>query len=443
MGNFQVGPKVLVINDPAVAPLRFFSRFADGEYNIVEAGDDFGVAGATTGPAFTTNFAVNDKLTSAAHGLIQGTVIQLTTTTTLPAGLAVTTDYYVINPTTNTFEVSLTEDGAAVDVTDDGTGTHTLTAAYGSLSTSPDTQAGEGANYRPVGADDAANNLDIADADMMEIVGFGRFEKLSSNRNAVQTVTGAKGVPAQAQSSTLTFAEPGTGTPGLTFTIAIEFEASGLIGEFASWFSDYKKTKYYNIQFIAGDTPTTLALRFKRVVDQDNDSLAASLLDVSVAAGVATLTCKSDQIKFTMSSVEGTDITSADITVVHAVTVEWYGGRNTWEQIKAMRLQTPASVYPYSQEQISDQIPLKNAKYSSYLLSMNWIREDLQGGTVMNESIAGSNKFHVFVNEELGANYIIALAAWFNQTSGAVLLQYTSTTAAGVLGGDATGSTIA
>ena len=83
--------------------------------------------------------ATTDICTSAAHGLKNGDPVVLTTTTTLPAGLATSTVYYVIEATTNTFKLSLTEcptytTGVAgsppvpiVDITDTGTGTHTFT----------------------------------------------------------------------------------------------------------------------------------------------------------------------------------------------------------------------------------------------------------------------------------------------------------------------------
>ena len=74
----------------------------------------------------TTNFAVNDKITIAAHGLVAGDRVTVSTSGTIPAGLTPGQLYYVINPATNDFEVSLTEGGAAVDITSDGTGTHTV-----------------------------------------------------------------------------------------------------------------------------------------------------------------------------------------------------------------------------------------------------------------------------------------------------------------------------
>jgi len=76
-----------------------------------------------TGATFTA--ATSDIITSNNHGLSNGDIITFTTTTTLPAGLSLLTNYYVRDKDTNTFKVSLTSGGAAVDITDTGTGTHT------------------------------------------------------------------------------------------------------------------------------------------------------------------------------------------------------------------------------------------------------------------------------------------------------------------------------
>ncbi len=77
----------------------------------------------------TFTAAVSDTLTmtSTNRYLWDGLEVTLTTTDTLPAGLALATTYYVISASTNTCELSLTAGGSAVDVTDTGTGTHTVT----------------------------------------------------------------------------------------------------------------------------------------------------------------------------------------------------------------------------------------------------------------------------------------------------------------------------
>jgi len=83
-----------------------------------------------------------DKLTSTAHGLTLGSEVTFTTTTTLPAPLTAGTLYYVVNPTTNDFQLSTVRNGPTMDITSNGTGTHTwhnsapwLVQSGGSLTT--------------------------------------------------------------------------------------------------------------------------------------------------------------------------------------------------------------------------------------------------------------------------------------------------------------------
>jgi len=73
----------------------------------------------------TFTATTDDTITSEAHGLSDNDTVRLTTTNTLPAGLSTATTYYVINSTTNTFKLSASEGGSAVNITDIGTGTHT------------------------------------------------------------------------------------------------------------------------------------------------------------------------------------------------------------------------------------------------------------------------------------------------------------------------------
>lgn len=80
-------------------------------------------------PSDTATFtaAVTDIVTSTGHGLIEGHQVVLTTTGTLPAGLSLATYYFVKYIDANTFYLSTTLGGAAVNVTDTGSGTHTWT----------------------------------------------------------------------------------------------------------------------------------------------------------------------------------------------------------------------------------------------------------------------------------------------------------------------------
>lgn len=72
--------------------------------------------------------ATTDLLTLMSHGLVANNKVQFTTTTTLPAGLSLATDYYVISSglTSDDFKVSTSQGGSTVDITDTGTGTHTV-----------------------------------------------------------------------------------------------------------------------------------------------------------------------------------------------------------------------------------------------------------------------------------------------------------------------------
>jgi hypothetical protein len=62
--------------------------------------------------------------------ILAGTKVRLTTTTTLPAGLATATDYYVIKASDSTFKLATSYAnalaGTAINITDAGTGTHTV-----------------------------------------------------------------------------------------------------------------------------------------------------------------------------------------------------------------------------------------------------------------------------------------------------------------------------
>lgn len=80
--------------------------------------------------AFNSTDDVNDTtetITSAAHGLTDGTRVTVAAASgALPTGLAASTNYYILNATTNTFQLSLTPGGAAVGLTD-AVGTTTVT----------------------------------------------------------------------------------------------------------------------------------------------------------------------------------------------------------------------------------------------------------------------------------------------------------------------------
>jgi uncharacterized delta-60 repeat protein len=76
--------------------------------------------------SFTVN-SQSDTLTSPGeHRLAKGGVVRLASYGTLPGGLSSGVDYYLIDVATRTFRLSLSPDGRPVNITDTGTGIHTV-----------------------------------------------------------------------------------------------------------------------------------------------------------------------------------------------------------------------------------------------------------------------------------------------------------------------------
>jgi hypothetical protein len=77
--------------------------------------------------------ATTDVFTAAGHGYQDLDPITFGTSGTIPAGLTVGTLYFVRDATEDTFKVSATPNGTAVDVTTTGTGTHTTRLKDGTV----------------------------------------------------------------------------------------------------------------------------------------------------------------------------------------------------------------------------------------------------------------------------------------------------------------------
>jgi hypothetical protein len=78
----------------------------------------------------TISNATPAVITKTAHTFVAGDRLRLSTTGALPTGLLTSTTYYVLAAglTADTFEVSLTAGGAAINTTSAGSGTHTVTS---------------------------------------------------------------------------------------------------------------------------------------------------------------------------------------------------------------------------------------------------------------------------------------------------------------------------
>lgn len=83
----------------------------------------------------TISIASPGVVTWNSHGLLNGQRVQLTTTGALPTGLSANTSYYVKYVDANTFQLSSTRGGSAINTSGSQSGTHTCTAIqiYGAL----------------------------------------------------------------------------------------------------------------------------------------------------------------------------------------------------------------------------------------------------------------------------------------------------------------------
>jgi len=122
---------------------------------------------------FTAN-AGTDICTHLNINLMPYTRVQLTTTTTLPAGLSLATDYYVIKVTDLTCKLATSYAnavaGTAIDITDAGTGTHTINTLYPRYTDGSGLQSFMWANNAtPLGA--ATPNLSIGYTNSQQATG--------------------------------------------------------------------------------------------------------------------------------------------------------------------------------------------------------------------------------------------------------------------------------
>ena len=100
--------------------------FCDGSaVNRTTYASLFGVLAPSVGNP-TITIASPAVLSIASHGLVAGDNVYLTTTGALPTGLSQNTIYYVVSPTTNTFQLAATQGGAAIATSGTQSGTHTL-----------------------------------------------------------------------------------------------------------------------------------------------------------------------------------------------------------------------------------------------------------------------------------------------------------------------------
>lgn len=169
--------------------------------------------------AITTVDHTTDTFTIAAHWLTIQSEIWFQTAGTLPVWVSASEVYYVINPTANTFQVSLQKSGTAVNFTSNGSGTINYyvipnpRVRYVSYLWDRIFGAGDDnnpntlyyTNAAPLTADDVDTNLVVVGGDEMgKINGLGELGQViltfKSNRIYSVDVTNQKSYPLDAQS---------------------------------------------------------------------------------------------------------------------------------------------------------------------------------------------------------------------------------------------------
>lgn len=112
-------------------------RYSSGQMMMIEQNPYVG--GATVRVGYTNQDGVSGRLTSSSSGLLltftndftSFTKVRFTTTTTLPTGLSLNTDYWLVRVSATTARVATSFAnaiaGTVIAFTDAGTGTHTLT----------------------------------------------------------------------------------------------------------------------------------------------------------------------------------------------------------------------------------------------------------------------------------------------------------------------------
>jgi hypothetical protein len=97
-------------------------RFSAGDTGDLSTAHKYAPTFATTDINITTNI-----ITITGHSFSDNDLVSFSTTDTLPGGLVAGVYYHIITATTDTFQVSATQGGSAVNITSVGVGNHTIT----------------------------------------------------------------------------------------------------------------------------------------------------------------------------------------------------------------------------------------------------------------------------------------------------------------------------
>lgn len=108
------------------------TNITEADYSAYSAGTNYaaGDRAILVNPTSTVTISIASPgvITWAGHGLNNGAVVVFTTTGSLPTGITVGTEYYVVSRTAHTFKISSEVDGTPINTSGSQSGTHTATA---------------------------------------------------------------------------------------------------------------------------------------------------------------------------------------------------------------------------------------------------------------------------------------------------------------------------
>lgn len=150
-------------------------------------------AAITRSATVTLGIASPGVVNWTSHGLVAGSPVSFETTGTIPTGLSIATNYYVVSPSTNSFNVAATPGGSAIAFTGSQSGTQTC-------------------RFNPFGCGDGLTTFNVPDGRGATLAGWDAMggtakNLLGGNTSANGFVTAAMGNEAGEQSHTPIIAE--------------------------------------------------------------------------------------------------------------------------------------------------------------------------------------------------------------------------------------------
>lgn len=127
LGNNHIGPHSANAGLVPGVPPCVVNR-GGNRYGLIQGQATGASTNAPPSSTVTITIASPGVITWTAHGLGAGTPVAFSTTGALPTGFVAATTYYVVNPTTNTFQLAATVGGSAINTSGSQSGVHTASA---------------------------------------------------------------------------------------------------------------------------------------------------------------------------------------------------------------------------------------------------------------------------------------------------------------------------